>query len=137
MCIYVHLVPLCGHNPSLLFGPSCYAFFDQLNAITEPAAWEPPGLYDLPFKLPDSCLPNSSNIAVVQSTDFCDTCKHITFQHSLQQHQYVLASEPGSHEGMHGNILGYWPGVPRGVDPVRAAGLYDPEPERVGVGWRS
>ncbi|SPO02912.1 uncharacterized protein DNG_05590 [Cephalotrichum gorgonifer] len=119
MCIYVLTVPLCGHSPALLFGPSCPAVFSELGRINEPAAWEPPGLYRLPFRLPDGCLPHRENIAVVRSADFCAGCRD-------EFGQGGYACERGAAQGGE-TLLGRWPGMGRDV--------YD-EPGRSGIGWR-
>lgn len=119
MCIYVLSVPLCGHTPTLLFGPSCPAVFAQLDRITEPAAWEPPGLHQLPFRLPDGCLPHERNIAIVRAADFCPACRAEYGCDGARTQGY------GCEEG--GVCpLGRWPGVE----------MYW-EPERIGVGWRT
>ena len=128
MCIYVLSVPLCGHSPALLFGPSCPAVFAQLDRINEPAAWEPPGLYELPFHLPDACLPNERNIAVMRSADFCGLCQ-VEYGYG---YAYAEGSAQGNGHGYEcedqsgGCPLGRWPGVD----------MYW-EPRRVGVGWRT
>lgn len=142
MCTYVLSVPLCGHSPTLLFGPSCSAISSQLDAITEPPAWEAPGLYRLPFRLPDTCLPAARNIAVVQDSDFCGGCR--------VEYGYAEGSPGKEGQGQRGcggyggheaqdrlghaygrgeggeRYLGRWPGLE----------MYW-EPERIGVGWRT
>lgn len=134
MCIYVLSVPLCGHNPTLLFGPSCPAISTQLDAITEPPAWEPPGLYRLPFRLPDACLPGARNIAVVQDSNFCGECRveygyeEGSSGRNRQGESYREQHRLGyRYEGGEGGerYLGRWPGLE----------MYW-EPERIGVGWR-
>lgn len=139
MCIYVLSVPLCGHNPTLLFGPSCSAISSQLDAITEPPAWEPPGLYRLSFRLPDACLPGARNIAVVQDSDFCRGCRveygygegspgqdrHERRGYRGYARQNRLGQGYGTSEGGE-QYLGRWPGLE----------MYW-EPERIGVGWRT
>lgn len=120
MCIYVLSVPLCGHSPALLFGPSCDAVYTQLNRIVEPAAWEPPGVHQLPFHLPDECLPNERNIAVVRSSDFCSACQVEYGYGDRREGQGYRCEDEGTE-----CPLGRWPGLE----------MYS-EPERIGVGWR-
>ncbi|CAI4219384.1 unnamed protein product [Parascedosporium putredinis] len=132
MCIYVLLVPLCGHSPSLLFGPSCHSFFHELDNITQRSAWEPPG-----------------------ATDFCDACRHDAFQYSLQQQQQRQRQSQNRHQHQHlqysmatdapwslvgamdDDGLRWWPGGRDSFGSVQAGVMYDLEPERVGVGWRT
>lgn len=138
MCIYVLSVPLCGHHPALLFGPSCSAISSQLDAITEPPAWEPPGLHRLPFRLPDACLPGARNVAVVQDSDFCEGCRvEYGYGEGGSGRDRQGQRDYERHVGQGG--LGY--GYERGEGGERYLGRWPGlevywEPERIGVGWR-
>ncbi|KAI0015449.1 hypothetical protein F4780DRAFT_784178 [Xylariomycetidae sp. FL0641] len=72
MCMYVELIPLCGHAPLLLAGPSCPDVRAQLARIAGPAAWTPAGRAALPFAWADACLPRrGGNVRRVRTGRWC------------------------------------------------------------------
>jgi hypothetical protein len=67
MCQYWRIESLCGHS-ALMAGPSCYLIYEQLQRINDPAERT---RYDLPFEIPQQCLPNGRNIQRRYVNDYC------------------------------------------------------------------
>ncbi|GJC96046.1 hypothetical protein ColKHC_04872 [Colletotrichum higginsianum] len=71
MCTYVLLIPTCHHNPLLLFDASCRLIIRQLQRINHLAAWEDSALGEIPFTVPESCLPAPEIIQPIYTSDSC------------------------------------------------------------------
>jgi hypothetical protein len=67
MCQYWRIESLCGHS-TLMAGPSCYLIYEQLQRINDPAER---AQYDVPFEIPEQCLPNRRNIRRRYVNDYC------------------------------------------------------------------
>lgn len=69
MCVFVLLVPTCYHN---LFDTSCRLILEELQRINQPAAWEGSVLAEIPFAVPEPCLPGPHTIQLIYTSDSCD-----------------------------------------------------------------
>ncbi|KAE9372276.1 hypothetical protein N431DRAFT_439390 [Stipitochalara longipes BDJ] len=49
-------------------GPSCYLIYEQLQRINNP---DERAAYDLPFEIPDQCLPSRQNVRRRYVNDYC------------------------------------------------------------------
>ncbi|KAK1634721.1 hypothetical protein BDP81DRAFT_51857 [Colletotrichum phormii] len=79
MCNYVLLVPICQHNPILLFETSCHLVLKELQRINKPAAWEGSALFEIPFRVPEPCHPGPDNIQPIHTSDSC----HMSCQNTI------------------------------------------------------
>lgn len=61
MCRYYKTIADCGHL-ILLSGSSCQLVYQQFQRINDPLNHYWPLSEDLPFQVPDSCLPNVTNV---------------------------------------------------------------------------
>lgn len=68
MCKYYIIQRRCGHE-YLLAGPNCYLIYEQLQRINDLAEW---ARQDLPFEIPEECLPNRRNIERRNVNSFCN-----------------------------------------------------------------
>ncbi|KAK1839758.1 hypothetical protein CCHR01_17613 [Colletotrichum chrysophilum] len=82
MCIYVLLIPTCHHNPLLLFDTSCHLILEELQRIHQPNAWEGDARGEIPFDMPEACVPRPDNIQPIYTSDSC----HWSCPHAPQQH---------------------------------------------------
>lgn len=143
MCIYIQTIPLCGHPPpSLLSYASCNNIFAQLMRITEPQAWEPGNMGQVPFDMPDDCDPGPDNIYVLYSDEYCGwECQNNAYQLAGglggEVGGLLPAYVPGK-EGIPGQFVG---GGNVGANGSMVMGMpdarYGPGSERLGIGWRS
>ncbi|KAI3397560.1 hypothetical protein diail_10653 [Diaporthe ilicicola] len=144
MCIYIQTIPLCGHPPpALLSYAFCNNILAQLMRITEPEAWKPENMGQVPFDMPDDCDPGPDNIYILYSDDYCGW--------ECRNNAYQLAAGLGGLSGEDGGMLpAYFPGNERGQfvgggyggeDRLMVMGMpdakYGPGSERLGVGWRN
>lgn len=165
MCIYVRMMPLCGHPPSTLLSyASCGAVLAQLLRIAEPEAWATPEARGhSPFDLPDDCGPREGeNIWTLYSDDYCGwECRNNAYlvRSALGCGDGLVAERdggllpaclPGDEDGgfvlghsMHGDQVDEYvcgTGV-RACGEAMVVGMpdanYGPGSERLGIGWRS
>ncbi|KAI8626101.1 hypothetical protein F5Y19DRAFT_232756 [Xylariaceae sp. FL1651] len=125
MCIYILLVPLCEHAPTLLAGPSCEYVARELSRIHSPEAWSTAkGRAILPFDWPDTCSPSEDNLTVVGTNQWCGWECRNTFDPAglMEKTENTAGDKVGNkeHNGRRGMGL---PEAEYGV-------------ERKGVGWR-
>jgi hypothetical protein len=93
MCQYWRVETLCGHS-TLLAGPSCYLIYEQFQRINDPAEQ---GRHDLPFEIPNQCLPSRGNIRRGYVNNYCSwECRNNGFYAERRCGTHDARYGPGS-----------------------------------------
>lgn len=71
MCGYVLLANMCGCYGPLMCDSSCERILQELSRINHAEAWDEKGIHELPFHLPEECMPGWHNTRAVYSDEFC------------------------------------------------------------------
>ncbi|KAK2605228.1 hypothetical protein N8I77_008081 [Diaporthe amygdali] len=144
MCIYIQIIPLCGHPPpTLLSYASCNNVLAQLMRITEPEAWEPENIDKVPFDMADDCDPGPDNIYILYSDDYCGwECRNNAYQVAAglghfgeEAGGFLPAYIPGDERGQ--IVGGGFGGDGRPMVMGMPDAKYGAGNERLGIGWRN
>lgn len=143
MCLYTLLSPICGHT-TLYTSANCYLIYEQLQRINDPLYHTIGHLNDIPFDMPDACVPRRWNTRVVRTMDACGSVE--CANEMLGEAAVAERDYEGSVGGWRRGSLGGNLRVIRRRETRRSLGMARPGRvigaegarggKRLGVGWR-
>jgi hypothetical protein len=98
MCGYVLFLNLCGCFGELLFDTACPLIYQEIDRINDAEAWTADTINELPFDVPDYCVPGWHNTWIIPSYGVCSpqwwsNCPSVTVP---GYPQFCITEEGGS-----------------------------------------